>query len=61
MNEPDLKIENNKNRSINIYTVYIYIYSIYTEGNFGDHIHGDSFTESYKNLARTTSEALGNI
>ena len=55
MNEPDQKTENNKIQE------YKYIYSIYTEGNFGDHIHGDSFIESYKNLARTTSEALGNI
>ena len=60
MNEPDLKIENNKIQEYK-YIYSIYIYSIYTECNFGDHIHGDSFIESYKNLARTTSEALGNI
>ena len=55
MNEPDLKIENNK---IQEYKVN---FKKKTEGNFGDRIHGDSFIESYKNLARTTSEALGNI
>ena len=57
MNEPDLKIENNKIQEYKVNFKKI------TGGNFGDHIHmhGDSFIESYKNLVRTTSEALGNI
>ena len=55
MNEPDLKIENNKIQEYKVNFKNI------TGGNFGDHIHGDSFIESYKNLVRTTSEALGNI
>ena len=53
MNEPDLKIENKKIQEFKV--------NKKTEDKFGDHIHGDSFIESYKNLARTTSEALGNI
>ena len=55
MNEPDLKIENNKIQEYKVNFKKI------TRGNFGDHIHGDTFIESYKNLVRTTSEALGNI
>lgn len=56
MNEPDLKIENKKIQEYKVNKKK-------TEDKFGDHCdtHGDSFIERYKNLARTTSEAIGNI